>query len=347
MYIKRIIIAVVLLGLVGTGIFAYSVYTTFLSPNTVFNNEEAHLFVPTDASYQYVRTELKPLLKDIEAFDDVAVRKHYTENVKSGHFLIKKGSNNNEIVNAIRSGNVPIKIAFNNQERIEDLAGRVSEQLEADSLSLLETMRDTSFLRKQGLDLKTALNLYLPNTYEFYWDTDATEFRERMAEEYNRFWTKERVALAEKQGLTPVQAYNLASIVQKETAMTEERPRVAGVYLNRFQNGWKLDADPTVIYALKKEQNDFDQVIKRVLYKDLTLDSPYNTYKYAGIPPGPISMPDLSAINAVLHPEDHKYYYFVADVSNPGYHLFAKSLREHNNNRQQYINWINKQGVNR
>jgi len=347
MYIKKILLAVALLGLAGAGFFAYSIYSNLFAPNTTFNNEGAHLFIATNANYADVRAELEPLVKDIESFDAVANRKEYINNITPGHFIIKKGSNNNEIVNAIRSGNIPIKISFNNQERIENLAGRIAEQLEADSVSLVKALRDTTFLKKQGLDEQTALSLYLPNTYEFYWNTNAEGFREKMAQEYNRFWDEQKRAQAKKVGLDPTQVYTLASIVQKETVKADERPRVAGVYLNRLKNGWKLDADPTVIYAVKRSQNDFDQIIKRVLYKDLETDSPYNTYKYAGLPPGPITMPDLSAINAVLNPEAHGFYFFVADVSNPGYHLFSKSLRQHNVNRRQYIQWINAQGVNR
>lgn len=347
MYIKKIIAATALIGLVIAGIFAYNIYGKFLSPNTAFNNDEAHVYIASDATYEEVKAELKPLLKDEESFDQVAERKGYMSNIKAGHFIIKKGSSNNDIVNSIRSGNIPIKISFNNQERLEDLAGRIGQQIEADSTELLSAFNDAEFLKENGFNDDTALAMYLPNTYEFYWNTDAVAYRDRMLSEYKRFWNEERVSKAKAQGLTPNEVYALASIVQKETAKNDERPRIAGVYLNRLHNGWKLDADPTVIYAVKKEANDFDRVIKRVLYKDLETDSPYNTYKYGGLPPGPIFMPDLSAINAVLNPETHQYYFFVADVSNPGYHLFAKTVAQHNANRQQYINWINKQGINR
>ncbi|WP_031429055.1 endolytic transglycosylase MltG [Flavimarina sp. Hel_I_48] len=347
MYIKKILLAVALLGLVGAGIFAYTIYTSLFSPNTTFNNDEAHVFIKTNATYNDVRNALKPLLEDMESFDEVASRKGYVNNISAGHFIITKGSNNNEIVNAIRSGNIPITISFNNQERIENLAGRIAEQLEADSLSLVKVLRDSTFLRQQGLNENTALTLYLPNTYEFYWNTDAEGFRDKMVQEHKRFWNTQKIAAAKTVGLTLTEVYTLASIVQKETVKADERPRVAGVYLNRFNNGWKLDADPTVIYAVKRNAANFDQIIKRVLYKDLETDSPYNTYKYKGLPPGPITMPDLSAINAVLSPEKHDFYYFVADVSKPGYHMFAKTLSQHNANRQQYIRWINAQGVNR
>ena len=347
MYIRKILVAIALLGILGGGIFAYVIYGKFFSPNTAFNNEEAHIYVRTDDTYEDVRAELEPLIDDMESLDAVALRKGYPNNIKPGHFIIKRGSNNNEIVNSIRSGNVPVTISFNNQERIEDLAGRISQQLEADSLSLVKAFKDTSFLKEQGLTPETAMTLYLPNSYQFYWNTDALGFREKMVNEHDRFWNEERINKAKKLNLSPEQVYTLASIVQKETAKNDEKPRVAGVYLNRLKNGWKLDADPTVIYAVKKTEGDFNKVIKRVLYKDLETDSPYNTYKYAGLPPGPIFMPDLSSINAVLNPEDHNYYFFVADVSKPGYHMFARNVGEHNANRRQYIQWINKQGINR
>ena len=208
-------------------------------------------------------------------------------------------------------------------------------------------MQSKDFLAENSFDDATALGMYIPNKYEFFWNTSAVEFRSRMKKEYDRFWTDTRLQRAEEIGLTPAQVITMASIVQKETAKVDERPRVAGVYMNRYKNGWKLDADPTVIYAIKEKTQNFDTIIKRVLYKDLELDSPYNTYKYATIPPGPISMPDISSIEAVLNYEDHGYFYFVANVENFGYHKFAKTLAQHNRNKQEYIRWINKKGIKR
>src|SRR5690606_18723480 len=166
-----------------------------------------------------------------------------------------------------------------------------------------------------------------------------------MLTEYKRFWNETRLAKAKKIGLTPEKVITLASIVHKETAKVDERPRVAGVYMNRYKIGMLLQADPTVIYAVKLTTGDFDQVIKRVLYKDLEVDSPYITYKYVCLPLVPIAMPDISAIDAVLNYENHDYFYFVADVKNFGYHKFAKTLSQHNINRQEYVRWINQQGV--
>ncbi|MGB6267744.1 MAG: endolytic transglycosylase MltG, partial [Olleya sp.] len=254
---------------------------------------------------------------------------------------------NNDIINSIRSKNIPLKLSFNNQERIQNLAGRIANQIEPDSLSLLKTMTDKAFLNEHKFTEATVLNMYLPNTYEVFWNTSAELFRDKMLGEYYRFWNTSRQAKRKALNLSVNEVMTLASIVQKETAKVDERPRVAGVYLNRIRRGMPLQADPTVIFAKKTKENDFNQVIKRVLYRDLEIDSPYNTYKYPGIPPGPITMPDVSAIDAVLNAEKHDYFYFVANVKNFGYHKFAKTLSQHNANRQEYVNWINGQGVNR
>jgi UPF0755 protein len=189
--------------------------------------------------------------------------------------------------------------------------------------------------------------VYLPNSYEFFWNTSAEEFRDRMLKEYRRFWSEDRLQKAKSIGLTPLQVISLAAIVHKETAKVEERPRVAGLYLNRLERSMLLQADPTVIYAIKKHTGNYDTVIKRVLYKDLELDSPYNTYRFTGIPPGPITMPDISAIDAVLNAENHDYLYMVANVENFGYHKFAESLTQHNRNKVQYVRWINERKIKR
>lgn len=347
MYIKKILVAMALIGLVVAGVIAYMIYQTMFVANTAFNDQVQYVYVPTNANYTHVRSELKPLLKDIDKFDALAQRKKYNTNIKAGKYAIKKGMNNNDIINALRSNNIPVKLSFNNQESLQRLAGRVSMQIEADSLELYTAMSSPQFLKSNNFSAQTALGMYIPNSYEFFWNTSAEQFRDRMLKEYNRFWNDERLAKAKALNLSPDQVMTMASIVQKETAKVDERKRVAGVYINRLNIGMPLQADPTVIYAIKSNSGNFDQIIKRVLYKDLEIDSPYNTYKYAGLPPGLITMPDISSIDAVLNYEKHDYFYFVADVKNFGYHKFAKSLSQHNVNRQEYVRWINQQGVNR
>ena len=347
MYLKKILLTVVLLGLVGMAGFSYYVYQNIFTPNTGFNNPQAHVFIPTGATFKMVQEELSPLLKDMNTFVTVAHRKGYSSNIKAGHFIIKKGSNNNEIINSIRSGNIPVTIKFNNQERLENLAGHLAKQIELDSASLLNAMLDVDFLKASGFTQDTALGMYIANSYEVYWNTSPKAFCQKMLREYNAFWNTSRVAKAKAISLSKDQVMALAAIVQKETAMIQERPTVAGLYLNRLKKGMLLQADPTVIFAKKKTENNFKQVIKRVLFKDLKIASPYNTYRYSGVPPGPITMPDVSAIDGVLNYKKHDFYFMVADVENFGYHKFAKTLSAHNRNKKQYVNWINKQGVKR
>ena len=345
MYLKKIVWAVAILGLVVCGLISYWIYNAIFSPNTRFGGDQAEVYIASDANFNQVRDSLRPLLEDISTFEAVARRKGYSTHVRAGKYILIKGMNNNEIINTLRSANRPVMVSFNNQESLPDLAGRIAQQIEADSLSLITAFNDPGFLAANGFDRDSKLGMYIPNSYEFFWNTKAEAFRDRMKTEYDRFWNGERLKKAESLGLSPEEAIALAAIVQKETVKVEERPRVAGVYLNRIERGMLLQADPTVIYAIKRETGNFDTIIKRVLYRDLEMDSPYNTYKYAGIPPGPISMPDISSIDAVLSPEKHDYLYFVADISNFGYHLFAKTLLQHNRNKLQYTQWLNAQKV--
>ncbi len=345
--LKKVLWATALVGLVICGVIAYQIYTAIFSPNTAFQNEEAFVYIPTDATFQDVQAQLMPLVQDISTFEAVAQRKGYSTNIKGGKYAIKKGMNNNEMINTLRSANIPVKVSFNNQETIEDLSGRIAQQIEADSTELVTVLKDEAYLKEKGLDTHNFITPFLPNTYEFFWNTSAEAFRERMYKEYDRFWNQERKAKAAKLKMTPVEVASLAAIVQKESAKPDERPRVAGVYLNRLRKGMPLQADPTVIFAIKKETGNYDTIIKRVLYRDLEIDSPYNTYKYPGVPPGPITMPDISSLEAVLNAEKHDYLYFVANVKNFGYHIFASSLSQHNRNKVQYIEWLNQQKIRR
>jgi UPF0755 protein len=236
-------------------------------------------------------------------------------------------------------------LSFNNQERLENLVDRVASKIEADTVELMNAFTNEAFLAKNGFTRENVFTMFLPNTYEFYWNTSAEKFRDKMLEEYQKFWSKERLSKAENLNLTPVQVTTLASIVHKETVKADERPRVAKVYLNRLDLGMPLQADPTVIFAKKLVDNDFNQVIKRVYYGDFNIDSPYNTYMYQGLPPGPIAMPDVNAIDAVLNPENHDYIYFCASVERFGYHEFASTLSQHNVNAAKYAQWLNEQGT--
>jgi UPF0755 protein len=314
--------------------------------NTKFTQNEVYIYVPTGTNYEEVKNSIAPFVENMDRFEMVANKRSYPDNVKPGRFLFTKGMNSYALVKALRN-NIPVDLAFNNQERLEDFAGRVGSQIEADSLSLLTSFKDSVFLKENGFNEKNVLAMFVPNTYEIYWNTSAEKFRDKMIKEYRNFWNKDRIAKAAKQGLTPVEATILASIVHKESVKKDERPRIAGAYLNRLRLQMPLQADPTVIYAIKLNSNDFDQVIKRVFYKDLLIKSPYNTYVNLGLPPGPVAMPDITALDAVLNPEKNNYIYFCASVEHFGYHEFAATFEEHTKNAKKYSEWITNQGVKR
>ncbi|WP_017498633.1 endolytic transglycosylase MltG [Flavobacterium sp. WG21] len=346
MSIKKIITLTAVAVISVLLVYGFILISKIFSANTKFEEKELYVYVPTGAKYTDVKKILEPYIKNFEDFEMVANKRSYPENVKSGRFLLKKDMNNIDLVRAMRS-NVPVKLAFNNQERLENFAGRVGSEIEADSLSLLKAFRDPEFLAANGFNEENVFAMFIPNTYEIYWNTSAEKFRDKMIKEYHNFWTAERIEKAKKQGLTPVQVTILASIVHKESVKKDERPRIAGVYLNRLRLEMPLQADPTVIYALKLRNNNFDQVIKRVFYNDLIMKSPYNTYVNIGLPPGPIAMPDITALDAVLNPEKNDYIYFCASVERFGYHEFAATLAEHNVNAKKYSDWIASQGVTR
>ena len=336
------IVAVILL-FIGLG-FAIVMYKDTFSSNTAFTETETYVHIPTNSTYAETKIILQKYIKDIDKFEKLAAQFGYDQQVIPGRFLLKKGMNNYDIFQSLRK-NIPVKVTFNNQETIEKLAGRLSKQIEPDSITLLKTFTDEEFLKEAGFEKENILAMFLPNTFEFYWNTTALKVRNTLHKEYIKFWNEDRLSKAKALGLTPNEVSILAAIVQKETAKVDERPRVAGAYLNRLNRNMLLQADPTVVYSKKKLSNDFDQVIKRVYLKDLTLNSPYNTYLYKGLPPGMISMPDVSSIDAVLSPEKHEYIYFCASVEKMGYHAFAKTIEEHNQNRQKYIDWLNKNKI--
>jgi len=343
MKLKNIIALLSVVIVLGASAYGYSIYKKIFADNISFSEREIFIHIPTGATYNQVEEILEPHISDMSKFRMTAEKKNYPQNIRPGRFMLKKGMNSNDIVNALRQ-NVPVKLTFNNQETIEQFAGRIAQQIEPDSLSILQAITDNEFLTSHGFTQETAISMFVPNTYEFFWNTSALQFRERMAKEHRKFWNTERTAKAEALNMTPQQVSNLASIVHKETVKVDERPKVAGVYMNRLNKGMLLQADPTVIFAVKKHTGDFNQVIKRVLYKHLEVDSPYNTYKFSGLPPGPIAMPDISAIDAVLNYEKHDYLYFCASMDRNGYHEFAKTLAQHNINAAKYQRWVSQQG---
>lgn len=343
MKLKNIIALLLVVIVLGASAYGYSIYKKIFADNISFSEKEVFVHIPTDATYKDVEKILYPFLSDMDKFRMTADKMSYPQNIRSGRFLLKKGMNNYDIVRALRQ-NIPVRLTFNNQETIEQFAGRIAQQIEPDSLSILQVITDNDFLVDNGFTQETAISMFIPNTYEFFWNTSASQFREKMAKEYRRFWNEERTAKAEALNMTPQQVSTLASIVQKETVKIDERPKVAGAYLNRLRIGMPLQADPTAVYAYKKHTGDWNKVIKRVFDIHTSVDSPYNTYKVSGLPIGAITMPDISSVDAVLNYEKHDYLYFCASAERIGYHEFAKTYDQHTINARKYHKWLNQQG---
>lgn len=339
---KIISLFLVLILFVGLW-FIIKIYRDTFTPNTSFNQKEQYVFIPTNSSYTEVQEILMPYIKNFKTFESLAKQFGYDNQLVEGRFLLKKDMNNYEIFQALKK-NLPVKVIFNNQETIEKLSGRLSKQIEADSLLLLNTFTAEKFLKDTGFTKETILSMFLPDTFEFYWNVNPLKVRNMLHKQYIKFWNEQRINKAKTIGLSPVEISILASIVQKESAKEDERPIVAGVYLNRLKKGMLLQADPTVVYA-KKIATNFQESIKRVYLKDLKIESPYNTYLNKGLPPGPISMPDKSSLNAVLNYKPHDYIFFCANVDKPGYHAFAKTPKEHSINRDKYIAWLNQNKI--
>ena len=336
----KVIIPVSILSLV----FIIDYYNKFYKPNTSFEDESIFLYVMEGDSLAF-RDSISKYIKSEKTFYKVAEKLDYLENQKTGRYKISKDIGNNDIVNSLKYNNTPVNIIFNNQERIENLAGRVSKQIYEDSASLVKAFKDKNFLSINNFNNDNILSMFIPNSYEVYWNVKPEDFRDKMLTEYNKFWNQQRTTKAEQLGLSKLEVISLASIVQKESVKIDERPTIAGVYINRLRKRMRLQADPTVIYSIKDYYKNFDTIIRRVLYRDLRLKSRYNTYRINGLPPGPIAMPDISAIDAVLDYEKHNYIFFVADPYNRGYHLFARNLSEHNRNKRVYTRWLNSRGI--
>ena len=337
------IIFILLLLVVGAALVAgFYAYNYILKDNVASDDLETELLIPTDATFEQVVDSLDAnnILINKASFIQVAKAKKYNELVKPGRYLIKNDYNNLELVDFLRSGRQsPVQFIINNVRTNEDLAGRVGGKLEIDSLQILEALNSTQVAGKYGFTQQTFPSMFLANTYELYWNTSLDSFLDRMKKEYDRFWTEEREKKAEDLGLSKIEVITLASIVEEETKAVDEMPVVAGLYLNRLNKGMRLEADPTVKYAV----GDF--TLRRVLNKHLETKSPYNTYRNYGLPPGPIRIPELTAVDAVLSPKEHDYFYMSAKADFSGRHAFARTLREHNNNANAYRKALNERGI--
>jgi len=335
----KFIILFFAVALVVAGFTGYKYFLYVFEENA---EKDYILYITEKTSFEEVTDTLKTnaVLNDFRAFRWVARRKNYPASVKPGRYAIKKGMNANQIVNILRSGlQEPVKLTFNNVRVKEDLAGKVHKYLQADSLSILGLFENKELIQKYGFTAETFSLMFIPNTYEFYWTTTAEQFSERMYAEYKHFWDSVRVKKAENLEMTPIQVAILASIVQEEAAKNEEKPKIAGVFINRLKRGMPLQADPTVKFAVG------DVTLRRILNAHLVIDSPYNTYIYAGLPPGPITFPEVTSIDAVLNFEKHRYLYFCAKPDFSGYHNFAATTGEHGRNAAAYQNALNQNRI--
>ena len=330
-----------MLLLAAGAFFAYRAYQKVYGPNLTWP-EGQYLFVKTGSTFQTVTDSLRPYLKNEAAFEWVAQKKNYPKQVKPGRYALEDGMSNNALLNKLRSGDQePLNLVIFGLKNLADLSGFLGKNLEYDSLEYFQAYTSENFLRPFDLQEEEVLGQFLPNTYEFYWNASPKYTLERMQRESGRYWQNHQKQLDQLE-LTPHEVVTLASIVESETVQPDEMPTVAGLYLNRLERGIKLQSDPTVIYGIRKDKPN-SPIIKRVLFKHLRYQSEYNTYLHAGLPPGPIKLPSLTAIEAVLHAEDHNFIFMVADPKRPGYHSFATNLRQHNINRAKYIQWVRTQ----
>jgi len=336
-------LSVLLVLAVYGGFKGFAYYSNIWKPNIFVNiDQKEFLLIYEDDKFSDIveKLEASGSVKNMQSFIKAAEELGYPANIVSGRYELVDGMSNKALLHRLINGRqTPIRITFNNIRTKEMLAQRLSSQLRMDSAGMVNTLNNKEVLSEYGLNLATAVCLFIPNTYEVYWDISPEDLLKRMKKEYDKFWTEERLMKLNEVGLDRFEVATLASIVEEETKKKDEKPIVAGLYLNRIHKRIPLQADPTVIFALQ----DFS--MKRVYKNHLTLDSPYNTYKYAGLPPGPIRIPSIESIDAVLNYQDHNYYYMCAKEDFSGYHNFASTLQEHNQNAAKYRRELNRRGI--
>lgn len=340
--VKKSIIAfviIVILALGGTGLFYYMRY---FGANVT--DKQEYLYIHTGATYNdvYKTIKDKEIVKDTTSFNWSAQNMNYVNKVKPGRYHLKAGMSNRHLINMLISGNQdPVSLSFHNLRLKEQFAGFVSKKIEPDSVSIIRLLDSADFVKKYGFTTDNVYTVFLPNTYQLYWNTTPEKFFKRMYESYESFWTAERKQRAAEINMTPQEVSVLASIVDAEALHDDEMPTIAGLYLNRLRKGMKLESDPTVIFA----KNDF--TIKRVLNRDLSYNSPYNTYLHTGLPPGPIMMPSVNAINSVLDYKKSDYLYMCAKWDFSGDHAFATNVADHLANAHKYQQALNERNIKR
>lgn len=340
---SRILRNLLLIVIILVAYAGYYAYHSFYSSNVWLDGKSpAYIYIPTNANFGEVKSILyqNGLIVNRKSFEWMAQIKRYPSHIRPGRYKIVEGMSNSGIINKLRSGNQDaVKLVFNNIRNKEELAGRISKEIEADSVSIIKLLNDSIYVASFGMTPRNVITLFIPNTYEVYWNITAKDFVGRMAKEYKKFWNETRVAKLAEIRMNRTEVMTLASIVEKETNRDKEKPDVAGVYINRLHRNWLLQADPTLVFAL----GDFS--IKRVLNEYKKINSPYNTYMYLGLPPGPICLPSISSIDAVLNYRKHNYMYFCAREDFSGYHNFAVDAEGHALNASRYQQALNRRNI--
>ncbi len=326
------------------GFFVYNKYQEVYAPNVPDKLAKDLLQIPNNSSFSDVLAILQKekMVIDTTSFTWVAEKMNYKKpKMRAGQFKIQPGSSNIELIRHLRSGKQePVKVIINNERFVSEIVSAVAPLLAIDSVELMRYVFDENYLAELGFTKETFISMFIPNTYEYYWNVEVDDFFQKLKKEHTKFWLKNnRNQQAEAMNLSPEEVYTLASIIQRETNYEPELPVIAGLYLNRIEKDMLLQADPTVVFA----NGEFG--LRRVLNKHLKFDSPYNTYLYKGLPPGPISMASIAAIDAVLNKKEHDYIFFCAKPDNSGTHAFAKTLAGHNANARKFHRWLNKRGI--
>lgn len=329
---RRALLAIVALAALGAILCGAFYYMTYRRSNTIAGGKAINIYRNTDYNGLLDSIENSGSVRNMATFRHVAKQMKLEETFKPGHYCLSGGLTNKQIERVFSHGwQTPVKMLVRPCVRdLNKMASALSNQLEASAAEIKEAMDDKQIMESHGFNKATYLAMFIPDTYEVYWTITPLQLLDRMEKEYNAFWNKSRTAKAKALGLTREEVMTLASIVIEETKYEPEMPTIAGVYINRLNKGMLLQADPTVKYAVN------DPSLKRILNRHLQVESPYNTYKYKGLPPGPITTPTKAAIEAVLNYEHHNYLYFCAHENFNGQHRFATNLAGHLENARRF-----------
>lgn len=328
---KKILIPLIIFSTILTTGSVYT-YQMLYSPNFLINAEDKFIIIEenTDFNELIKKLEEDTLINDILSFSFLSKLMEYQENIKIGAYKVKMNMSNYEMITMLRSGNqTPIKLTFTYARKIEDLAEKITTKLKMSKDDLLNYLNE-NINNYSGFKKTDIISIFLPDTYEVYWNISPEKLTNKMYSEYKKFWNEERLSKLDKINLNQKEAIVLASIVASESRMLDEADRIAGLYINRLNRNMRLQADPTLIFAA----NDF--TIRRVLNKHKKIKSPYNTYIHRGLPPGPIRLASKKYIDAVLNYEKHNYIYMCAKEDFSGYHAFATNLSDHNRNAKKF-----------